>query len=388
MEIAKLIVKKLTSNLSGTDEKEFNSWLHSSHENKELFDRIVLIQKSSKDIRELETLDEITAWNKILQKIEPNRVSQKRMLWARPIFRYAAVFVGLLGFAFWYLFNSVQTPEKMMPIPDKNAITLQLENGEIKELSEDGSSLIKDKEGNLVVIKKGSNLAYSDSVSVEKLVYNTLTVPYARRFGIQLSDGTRIHLNSGSSIRYPVKFIKGVHREVFLTGEAFFEVTEDTERPFIVSSDDLVVTVLGTTFNVKAYPEDKEINTVLVSGSVGLSNKENPSTDSTLLEPGHMASWDKTSNAMAMEAVDTDIYTSWIYGRLVLKRTPFEQIIPKLQRHYNISITNNYPILNDKVFTASYDIETIEEVLGSLNEIIPFYFEVDGNEITINKPEN
>lgn len=388
MEIAKLIVKKLTSNLSGTEEKEFDSWLHSSDENKEIFDRITLIQKSGKDIRELETLDEITAWNKILQKIEPNRVSQKRTLWARPIFRYAAIFVGLLGFSFWYIFNSVQTPEKMVPIPDKNAITLQLENGEIKELSEDGSSLIKDKEGNLVVTKEGTNLAYSDSASVEKLVYNTLTVPYAKRFGIQLSDGTKIHLNSGSSIRYPVKFIKGAHREVFLTGEAFFEVTEDTERPFIVSSDDLVVTVLGTTFNVKAYPEDKEINTVLVSGSVGLSNKGNPTTDSTLLEPGHMASWDKTSNAMAMEAVDTDLHTSWIHGRLVLKRTPFEQIIPKLQRHYNISITNNYPILNDKVFTASYDIETIEEVMESLNEIIPFYFEVDGNEITINKPEN
>jgi ferric-dicitrate binding protein FerR (iron transport regulator) len=388
MEIAKLIVKKLTSNLSGTEEKEFDSWLRSSDENKEIFDRITLIQKSGKDIRELETLNEITAWDKILQKIESNRISKKRTLWARPIFRYAAIFVGLLGFSLWYIFNSVQTPEKMMPPPDKNAITLQLENGEIKELSEDGSSLIKDKEGNLVVTKEGTNLAYSDSASVDKLVYNTLTVPYAKRFGIQLSDGTKIHLNSGSSIRYPVKFIKGADREVFLTGEAFFEVTEDTERPFIVSSDDLVVTVLGTTFNVKAYPEDKEINTVLVSGSVGLSNKGNPTTDSTLLEPGHMASWDKTSNAMAMEAVDTDLHTSWIHGRLVLKRTPFEQIIPKLQRHYNISITNNYPILNDKVFTASYDIETIEEVMESLNEIIPFYFEVDGNEITINKPEN
>ncbi|WP_422081002.1 FecR family protein [Ulvibacterium sp.] len=388
MEITKLIVKKLTSKLSGAEEKEFESWLHSSRENKEIFERITLIQKSGKDLRELETLDEIAAWDKILQKIEPVTVSQKRRLWARPIFKYAAIFVGLLGFAFWYLFNPVQTQENTMPPPDKDAITLQLENGEIKVLSEDGSSQIKDKEGNLVVTKKGSNLAYSDSASIEKLVYNTLTVPYAKRFGIELSDGTKIHLNSGSSIRYPVKFIKGAHREVFLTGEAFFEVTEDTERPFIVSSDGLVVTVLGTTFNVKAYPEDKEINTVLVSGSVGLSKKGNPTTDSKVLEPGHMASWDKTHNTMAMEAVDTELHTSWIHGRLVLKRTPFEQIVPKLQRHYNISITNNYPILNDKVFTASYDIETIEEVMASLSEIIPFYFEVDGNEVLINKPRN
>ncbi|RKN80182.1 FecR family protein [Ulvibacterium marinum] len=387
MEITKLIIKKLTSKLSGAEEKEFDSWLHSSHENREIFDRITLIQKSGKDIRELETLDEITAWNKILQKVDTNKASRKRTLWTRPIFRYAAIFLGLLGFTFWYLFSPLQTQEKIMP-PDKNAITLQLENGEVKVLSEDGSSQIKDKEGNLVVTKKGSNLAYSDSASVEKLVYNTLTVPYAKRFGIQLSDGTKIHLNSGSSIKYPVKFIKGANREVFLSGEAFFEVAEDAERPFMVSSDDLVVKVLGTTFNVKAYPEDQEINTVLVSGSVGLSNKDNQTTDSTLLEPGHMASWDKTSNTMAMEAVDTDLHTSWIYGRLILKRTPFEQIVPKLQRHYNISITNNYPILNDQVFTASYDIETIEEVMGSLSEIIPFYFEVDGNEITINKPKN
>ncbi|WP_425236486.1 FecR family protein [Ulvibacterium sp.] len=388
MEITKLIIKKLTSQLSEAEEKEFDSWLRSSHENEEIFNRISLIQESGKDIRELGTLNEIAAWDRVLQKVDTNKTSRKRTFRARPILRYAAIFIGLLGFAFWYLFHSVQTPEKIMPPPDKNAITLQLENGEIKVLSEDGSSQIKDKEGNLVVTKKGSNLAYSDSTSVEKLVYNTLTVPYAKRFGIQLSDGTKIHLNSGSSIKYPVKFIKGANREVFLSGEAFFEVTEDAERPFMVSSDNLVVTVLGTTFNVKAYPEDKEINTVLVSGSVGLSNKDNITTDSTLLKPGHMASWDKTSNTMAMEAVDTDLHTSWIHGRLILKRTPFKQIIPKLQRHYNISITNNYPILNNQVFTASYDIETIEEVMGSLSEIIPFYFEVDGNEITINKPEN
>lgn len=386
MEIAKLIVKKLTSNLSGTEQKEFDSWMRSSSENKETFERIALIQKSGKDITELETLDEIAVWDKILQKSEPKRISRKRALLARPIFKYAAIFVGLLGFASWYLFYAVQTSEDTIPIPDKNAITLQLESGEIKVLSEDGSSMIKDEEGNLVVTKQGLNLAYSDSASVDKLVYNTLTVPYAKRFGITLSDGTKIYLNSGSSIKYPVKFIKGVHREVFLIGEAFFEVTEDTEHPFVVTSDNLAVTVLGTAFNVKAYPEDKEINTVLVSGSVGLSNKSAPNSNSMLLEPGHKASWNKTSNMVAMEAVDTDLYTSWIHGRLVLKRTPFVQIVPKLQRHYNVSIKNDYPALNDKVFTASYDIETIEEALGSLSEIIPFYFEVNGNEITIRKP--
>ncbi|UOY08569.1 DUF4974 domain-containing protein [Muricauda sp. SCSIO 64092] len=388
MEIAKLIVKKLTSNLSEMEQREFDSWLHSSNENRKIFDRIALIQKSGKDIRELETLDETAVWEKVLQKIDPIGPSPRKPLWTKPIFRYAAVFIGLLGIAAWYMFNSVQTSEERLPMVDKNAITLQLENGEVKVLSEDGSLTIKDDEGNVVVAKQGTNLSYSDSVPVDKLVYNTLTIPYAKRFGITLSDGTKVHLNSGSSIKYPIKFIKGQHREVFLTGEAFFEVSEDTKRPFIVTSNDLVVTVLGTAFNVKAYPEDKEINTVLVSGSVGLSNKNKPIAEPMILEPGHMASWDKTNDAMIMEAVDTELYTSWIHGRLVLKRTPFAQIIPKLQRFYDVSITNDYPSLNDKVFTASYDIETIGEVMESLSEIIPFHFEVHGDEIIINKPEN
>ena len=387
MEIAKLVVKKLKSTLSDAEQKEFDSWYCASFENKETFERIKFIHKSGKDISELETLDELSVWEEILKKINSKGTDRKKIILASSIFKYAAIFIGLFGMAFWYFFNNWQADEDIIPMPNKNAITLQLDNGEIRVLSEDGFSVIKDEQGNTIVSKEKSNLSYSDSSAVDKLVYNTLTVPYAKRFGIKLSDGTRIHLNSGSTIKYPVKFIKGSQQEVFLTGQAFFEVTEDAAHPFVVNSDEMAITVLGTTFNVEAYPEDKEIKTVLVTGAVGISNKQKSDMDVVLLKPGHMASWNKTAYSVDMQPVDTDIYTSWIDGRLVLKRATFIEIIPKLQRHFNVSIKNDYINLNDEVFTASYDIETIEEVLGSLNAIIPFFFEVNGNEITIRKPK-
>lgn len=386
MEIVKLIVKKITSRLSKAEEKELETWLSMSIENKEVFDRIVHIHKSGKDIRELESLDEDAAWDRILSRTRKKETVGKKMRFPQ-VFRYAAVIIGIaMSLAVYQYLSKPVSEENTVPV-NRNAITLQLENGKIIELSEEGSSQIKSQKGSVVAAKNESNLTYSSSTSVDRLLYNTLTVPYAKRFGITLSDGTRVQLNSGSSIKYPIKFV-GAQREVFLTGEAFFEVAEDSLHPFIVASGDLMVEVLGTTFNVTAYPEDMEINTVLVSGSVGLSSSHDTSAGTTLLEPGYKASWNKAAMDIALEAVDTELYTSWVSGRLLLKRTAFGRILPKLERHYDISITNNYPALNNKVFTASYDIETITEVMKSLSEIVPFDFEVNGRNIIINPPKN
>src|SRR5690606_24289275 len=96
-----------------------------------------------------------------------------------------------------------------------------------------------------------------------------LKVPYGKRFNLILSDGTMVYLNSGTSIKYPVKFPNKGNRQVYLSGEAFFEVTENKEKPFIVATDDgMKVKVLGTSFNVKSYPEDGNIETTLIKGKV------------------------------------------------------------------------------------------------------------------------
>ncbi len=150
------------------------------------------------------------------------------------------------------------------------------------------------------------------------------------------------------------------------------------------------IMVLGTKFNVSAYPEDLQINTVLVEGSVSIFDSELGyyATTASLLEPGDKAAWDKVHSDINVEKVDTSIYTGWISGKLVIKEMPFYNIVKKLERHYNISIDNNYEYLNDQVFTATFDVETIEQVLKIFSHETPFEYEIQNQKVIINRPIN
>ncbi|NNG08607.1 MAG: DUF4974 domain-containing protein, partial [Arenibacter sp.] len=197
---------------------------------------------------------------------------------------------------------------------------------------------------------------------------------------------TRVHLNAGSSIKYPVKFTNSTKRQVFLSGEAFFEVTKDASHPFVVRVNDLNVRVLGTKFNVSSYPEEDDVNTVLVEGSVALH--ENMSDfiveDAVFLEPGNKGVWNPKSKKTKIEEVDTTIYTSWMQGRLIFRNTPFKVMRKKLERHYNVSIVNHNKILEEKTYNAVFDVESIEQVFRTLKEIYAIEYVINENNIIIN----
>ncbi|WP_298484717.1 FecR family protein [uncultured Maribacter sp.] len=383
MKISKLIVKKLRGEISTDEDSFLEQWRFQSTDNDNLFKRLKKLHEKGIDISEIDNIqDPNTAWKKVNQEYEINKSSLNK----KPIevWKYVAIFALILsvGYSAYTSFKYNAPISKI----DSNAITLQLDNGEIQILSLDNNKNITDDKGVILGKKDGAKLDYSNAGVEEKLVYNKLTIPYGKKFEISLSDGTTVHLNSGSSIRYPVKFLKGKKRQVYLEGEAFFDVSKDKEHPFIVTTSDMDVTVLGTEFNVSAYPEDKFINTVLVEGSVSLSDVNDIEKENNIiLQPGYKAEWNVANKNTIFNKVDTDIYTGWIQGKLVIKNLPFSSIISRLERHYNIKIINNYSELNKEMFTASFDVETIEEVLDSFAENIEFTFEAKNNVITINK---
>ncbi|WP_411029299.1 FecR family protein [Spongiimicrobium sp. 3-5] len=277
----------------------------------------------------------------------------------------AAVFIGLVSTAYFHLQNT--TTAISNPIP-ANAITLELENGDIKVIKEDGKVEVLNAEGKVVGKQDGKSLKYVDTNIKKELAYNTLAVPNGKTFKLQLSDGTIAHLNAGSSIKYPVQFIKGFKRQVFITGEAFLDVAKDPEHPFIVNANKLNVRVLGTQFNVSAYPEDETTEVVLVEGSVSLyTETEGYDTEkNTLLKPGFKGSFNKEKNHIITNKVITSIYTSWINGELVFRNMTFENILKKLERHYNVTISNYNEVLSKKEFNANFGDEPIENVLEEL----------------------
>ena len=198
-----------------------------------------------------------------------------------------------------------------------------------------------------------------------------------------------MYLNAGSYIKYPVKFLKGQKRKVFLEGEAYFDVAKDKLHPFIVSIKDFNVKVLGTQFNLSFYPEDVAITTVLVEGSVKLyeENKKNISGSSTILLPNHKATWNLLKKEILLEKVDVNEYISWKNDEIVFTNLSFKQILIKLERSFNISIENEYKFLGNQLFSASFDKkDSIEDILKAFYENTPFKYKIENKKIIIKKP--
>ena len=170
---------------------------------------------------------------------------------------------------------------------------------------------------------------------------------------------------------------------MFLKGEAYFEVAKDEKHPFIVSTNEIDVRVLGTQFNVSAYEEDKELSTVLVEGSVRMYNtteKEN----GVLMAPNQMATWHKFGETIEVAEVDVTSHISWVKGRLVFRNTMFSEIIKRLERHYNVEIINNNILLDSQYYDATFDVESIEEVLESFNKSYAITYSIVDNKVIIN----
>ncbi len=280
------------------------------------------------------------------------------------------------------LFNTT----KEVPFDFKsNDIVLQLEDGNVQIISEHTSSQVKDKKGNIVGNQNGDKLVYEIEADPEKLVYNTIKIPYGKKFQLQLSDGTLVHLNSGTTLKYPVKFIAGENRQVFLNGEAFFDVAKDKKHPFVVNADELNVRVLGTHFNVSNYPEDAATDVVLVEGSVGMykSSEEFDAAKNTILKPGYKGSFNRNNSSISTKSVITDIYTSWINGGLTFRNMTFKNIITKLERRYNVTIVNKNEKLANEKFNASFKEESIENVMSYFNDIHGINYTIKNDQILI-----
>lgn len=300
-------------------------------------------------------------WTSINTQTRSKR--RKSIVWK--VSAAAAVFIGLMATGYFYLQNNTSNTNLIIP---ENAITLQLENGETKVINEDGQVEILDAVGNVVGQQDGKRLKYANTDSKNELVYNTLNVPNGKTFQLQLSDGTIVHLNAGSSIKYPVQFIEGSDRQISVTGEAYLDVAKDPEHPFIVNTNGLNVRVLGTQFNVSAYPEDETTEVVLVEGAVSLytEKEEYGSEKNVYLKPGFKGSFDKVKNNIDTSEVITNLYTSWVNGKLVFRNMTFNNIMKKLERHYDVTIINNNSDLTHEEFNANFGNEPIEDVLMEL----------------------
>jgi len=189
-----------------------------------------------------------------------------------------------------------------------------------------------------------------NSIVYTYLADTQIEVPKGQMSSVILPDGTKVQLNSGSKLVYASGFNSG-ERTVNLEGEAFFNVAKDKKHSFIIKTKSLDFKVYGTSFNVQAYPEDSEINTTLVEGSLGVVGKTG--NEMARLVPGENANFKEESKELVVTNVDLELYTSWKDGMVTFRNEKLKDIARKIERWYNVQIVINNPQLADELYMGT-----------------------------------
>ncbi|WP_111624499.1 FecR family protein [Arenibacter echinorum] len=327
----------------------------------------------------LEEMDTDLEWQEFMEKAYASKKQRVSLL--RPLLKYAAIFIGVIATGYLVFRQNEMASQNTI---SETTIKLKMGNDNVKVIQEESSQQIVSASGKVLGVQKGNRISYKIDSEIGELVYNELEIPFGKIFEVELSDGTLVHLNSGTKIKYPVKFLKTGKREIFINGEAYFKVAKDMEHPFVVHSEEVAVEVLGTEFNFSSYEEDEEIRTVLVEGAVSMTNTLAPEEDLVLV-PGTKGAWNKISHTTHEEEVDVHLYTGWIKGELVFRNVSFSDMSKKLERSYNVVIENNNDLLSRKILNARFnvDIESIEDVMKSIGEVHAFNYVIKNRKITI-----
>ena len=334
-EIARIIQKSLKGKLSESEERQLSGWRKVSDENERAFQRMISEDFYTIGMEKLEMYDSRVAYGRFLQKKYQQRRKRRFLINMARVAAAALPFVIAL-----VLYVGLNREEEQMVrpslasniLPGTSKAVLTLANGQMIPLGKEAtdSTIITD---GTQISASGSGVTYASGVESESVVYNKLEIPRGGEFCLTLSDGTRVWLNSETSIQYPVAF-GAKERRVFVQGEAYFEVAKDAKKPFTVQFMSSSVTVLGTSFNIRAYPEEKRSQTTLAEGSVRIYSPGS----SMLLKPGEQAEVSALSGEMVKQEVEVKNFTSWKDGRFVFEQQPLEDIMRTLERWYDIRV--------------------------------------------------
>ena len=301
------------------------------------------------------------------------------------VFKVAASILLLIGAgsAIFYATTSQKADNVAIVanIPATNNAILILGNGKKISISSKQSTIKYSADGLGIMVNDTSGIA--QPVSDEGM--NQLIVPYGKRSYIKLSEGTKVWLNSGSKLTFPPVF-KGETREVYLEGEALFDVTKDKEKPFFVKTDAFRMKVYGTRFNVQAYQQDKDYKVVLIEGKVSMNAINNLTSDEVFLVPSQKATISMGKTQIDVVNVEnTGIYTAWVDGYLAFTNENVGEILKRVSRYYNVSIETELPDNIEKIYGKLDLKDNLERVLDGIAFISETKYEKKGDKYIFKK---
>ena len=377
--IADLIARKIKGIISPGEQEELDHWIKEDPENQLVYTRASDPKKQLDKLEIYGLFNKEKAWSGLENKLFETKTIR---FTPQKIFRYAAaIMLPLLiagGFAYRYLNRSApQTIAEIDTVfqPGSQKAVLILADGGKVELNE-GMAVADLQEGDARISIRNKLLSYTstDQESMEtEIIYNELKTPRGGGYKLQLADGTEVWLNAGSSIRFPVSFTEE-SRQVYLEGEAYFEVSHDGS-PFTVSTANMDVRVLGTSFNISAYADEPLLKTTLVEGKVRveLKNQEDSPLNSLVLSPDQQAILNRSESVLSAVEVNASLYTSWMQGKLEFHNESLDQVMLRLARWYDFEYEFENPEAKAFHFSARLNngenISTIIEMLEMTTDV-------------------
>lgn len=381
----KIVVKKINGTISKAEEHSFNEWVNSSPKNRKYYEDTIKYRKSISGDK-LSSIDISSARSTFNAKRKSKTLKSRFIKFSR----YAALFIVpiAIGALLFNIVNKDTDIEKISRIePISNKAYLILSSGEkiylsnktkIDNITENDGTKIKKQHNEISYLGKKDK-----EITTTEIIYNEIKIPRGGEYQMTLSDGTKVWLNSASSLKFPVNF-NSKTREVKLEGEAYFKVRKDASRPFIVKTPKGNIKVLGTSFNVFAYKNEELSHTTLVEGKIEFSKGESKK----ILAPGEQAISSDNKGDFQIRKVNTFLYTAWKDGLFVFEEESLESITNKLSLWYGVNFFfYNKEAKNYKLSGHMKRYEEFNDILKLIESIIDVKFKIKGETITIYKAQ-
>lgn len=380
VRLARGIGKGLLNGEGKQMDDEVSEWAKESDRGKRILDELkdldFYVEKEAKkrEIEKCYSWEEFMTWRRRYER-------RRKLLVVRCVAAVAILF--LVSTCVWFVNRGGEESQFMFPSeikPGSLRASLILNDGQ--EIMLDKRLSLMESDSSVVLSNEKGELSYRNvRERAGESSVNTLRVPCGGEYQLMLADGTRVRVNSESELVFPTCF-NSDRREVFLKGEAYFQVAPDSDKPFYVRVNDYIVKVTGTSFNVTSCTDDPCTMTTLVEGKVSVYG--NDSTWNCDLTPGHMLKFDKGTARVTSEECDPRIYTSWIDGEFKFRDMRLEDIMKKLNRWYDFEVAYEEEELKDLRFSgAAEKYNPVEFLLKMIEEVTKVRFDIEGKRIMV-----
>ena len=379
--IIRLILGHWAGKLSEQEKKELDNWLAQSEKHRIYFQKWCDDERQNELLSKIGCYDPGEGWQQVVRK---RNMRRNRRWWLVAAASVAILFGGLAVYRYSKIPVSLPLASEETSIyPGKRMARLITPSGETVLLDTlrqtDTQQMKLHNDQGRVVIQAACGDANGDQP-----VYHCLEVPRGGEFSFLLPDSTTVFLNAESRLRFPDRFVPGSERIVYLSGEAYFDVKRDPRSPFLVCLEHSAVKVTGTSFNVKAYPDDTNEATTLISGTVsmGIGTTE----QWIVLKPGEQGYYDATRKTLLQQTVDVNYYTAWKDGVFAFYRQPLEEVMKTLGCWYLFDTHYQNEALKSILYTGKINRHaSIREVLHTFELMDELTFDIKGKEVIVRR---